>query len=140
MNYAYAKRSTDCELIPPKHLHDAGADIRWGYDFDVDPGQVSKISTGIHLDIPEGWFAMVVPRSSNSTLGLANETGIIDCPYTGEIILKVINKTNQRVSVFEEEKHFQIILVPHMMWNLNLVDKIDKETTRGDGGFGSTDN
>ena len=122
----------------PKHLLDAGADIRWGYDFDIGVGQTVKVDTGISLDVPAGWFAMVVPRSSNNRMTLANEEGIIDSPYTGNIILKLRNKTGKVINVFEEEKDFQVIIVPHMLWNGNLVDKINKETTRGDGAFGST--
>lgn len=53
MDYAIDKKvSFPCELIQPKHIEDAGADIRWGYDFDVDPRQVSVIDTGISIDIP----------------------------------------------------------------------------------------
>ena len=83
---------------------------------------------------------MVVPRSSNTRMTLANEEGIIDSSYTGNIILKLRNKTRDIINVFEDQdSDFQIIIVPHMLWNGKLVDKINKETTRGDGAFGSTD-
>ena len=140
MNYAYDKKNNrkHCKLKVPKHKLDAGADICWGHDFDIHVGQTVKLDTGISLDIPSGWFAMIVPRSSNTSITLANEEGIIDSSYTGNIILKLRNKTREVYNAFEEESAFQIIIVPHMLWNANLVDKINKETTRGDGAFGST--
>lgn len=140
MDYAIdPKVDYPCELIAPKHVVDAGADIRWGYDFDVLPGRIVTIDTGIRLDIPVGFYGKIVPRSSNTTLTLANETGIIDSSYTGNIKLKVLSKVNNPLVVLEEEKHFQLIVVPHMIHNLNQVDEIEKDSTRGSGGFGSTD-
>lgn len=140
MDYAIDKRVTyPCEFVPPKHIEDAGLDIRWGYDFDVEARQISMIDTGISIDIPKGWLGLIVPRSSNNTLTLANESGIIDSTYTGNIKLKVMSKSGERINVYEEDKHFQLIIIPHMMHNLNKVDKITKESTRGADGFGSTD-
>lgn len=139
MNYAIDKNvQFPCELIPPKHMHDAGTDIRWGYDFDIDPGQLVVIDTGISIDIPPGWYGKIVPRSSNTVLTLANEIGIIDSTYTGNIKLKLRSKCAKRLNIFEEEKHFQLIIAPHMLHHWEQVDKIEKQTTRGDGGFGST--
>lgn len=140
MNYAIDKKvGFPAELVMPKHLADAGVDIKWGYDFDVSPNQIVKIDTGISIDIPYGWYAEIVPRSSNTVLELANQTGIIDSTYTGNIILKVRSKhIQENLNVFEEDRHFQMIVKPHMIHNWDQVDKIEKETTRADGGFGST--
>jgi dUTP pyrophosphatase len=133
------KAVSPCSLHEPKHIGDAGADIAWGFDFDIDPRGISKIDTGISVDIPTGWVGVVTPRSSNDTLTLANDTGIIDSTYTGNIKLKVENKTSMIHLVNEGERHFQLIVMPHMLLNnLNKVDKIVKDSTRGEGGFGST--
>lgn len=140
MNFAIDKNvPAPASLIPPKHLNDAGVDIKWGYDFDVRPGDIVKIDTGISLDIPIGWMGLIVPRSSNNRLCLANEEGIIDSSYVGNIILKVSSKyTGGVINIFEEDRDFQLIIVPHMIHYLEEVDKIDKNSTRGSGGFGST--
>ena len=140
MKFAIDKRvAYPAELIMPKHLDDAGVDIRWGYDFDIDPGQIVKIDTGISIDIPQGWVGMIVPRSSNNRLSLANECGIIDSTYTGNIILKLHSKFQRgKLNVFEEDKDFQLMIIPHMIHHWEQVDKIEKESTRADGGFGST--
>lgn len=139
MDYSINKLTPNpCQLLEPRHLGDAGADIAWGFDFDIDPRGISEIDTGIQLDIPVGWVGLIFPRSSNKTLTLANDCGIIDSTYTGNIRLFVENKTSSLHLINEEERHFQIIFVPHMIIQLNKVNSIDKESTRGSDGIGST--
>lgn len=101
------------------------------------------INTKIHVEIPQGCFGMVVPRSSIGTkkhLALQNTVGIIDSDYRGAIKLKFFNYGNKDVIIEDGEYIAQMIIVPFTSVDLQKVDTLDElsETERGAGGFGST--
>lgn len=103
------------------------------------------IDTKIHVEIPQGCFGMVVPRSSIGTkkhLALQNTVGIIDSDYRGSIKLKFFNYGNNDITIEDSEYVAQMIIVPYTSVDLQKVDTLDElsETERGAGGFGSTNN
>lgn len=115
-----------------------------GYDLTIlEPvksfGKTTLYTTGIKV-IPEfGWYLDIVPRSSISKTGymLANNVGIIDRTYTGEILIALIK-------VDENAKDLELPcriaqMIPRQIVNIDLVE-VDsfEETSRNDGGFGST--
>lgn len=99
------------------------------------------IHTGIELDIPRGYHAAVYLRSStgkDTKFRLANGTGIIDNDYTGEIMLIVENIGPYVVRLNEGDRIAQLRLIKDVVFDLEEVDDITKETKRGSDGFGST--
>lgn len=101
------------------------------------------INTKIYVEIPQGCFGMVVPRSSIGTkkhLALQNTVGIIDSDYRGAIKLKFFNYGNENVTIEDGEYIAQMIIVPYTSVDLQKLDTLDElsETERGAGGFGST--
>ena len=109
----------------------------------VSPKEYLDIDTQIHVEIPKGFFGMIVPRSSIGTkkhLILQNTVGIIDSDYRGPIKLKFFNYGNDIVSIEDGEYIAQMILVPYSFASLEKVNSLEdlSETKRGDGGFGST--
>ena len=84
---------------------------------------------------------MLVPRSSISKtpLRMANSIGIIDAGYRGEIIAVVDNIKNEPYTIKEGERLFQLVAPSMLSIKANLVTTLT-ESTRGKGGFGSTDN
>lgn len=101
------------------------------------------MDTKIHVEIPQGCFGMIVPRSSIGTkkhLALQNTVGIIDSDYRGPIKLKFFNYGNDDISIEDGEYVAQMIIVPFTSVDLQKVDTLDElsETERGSGGFGST--
>ena len=103
------------------------------------------IDTKIHVEIPQGCFGMVVPRSSIGTkkhLALQNTVGIIDSDYRGSIKLKFFNYGNNGITIENGEYVAQMIIVPYTSVDLQKVDTLDElsQTERGAGGFGSTNN
>jgi dUTP pyrophosphatase len=103
------------------------------------PHYVTKVHTGLAMAIPKGYHGEVHIRSSWGKRGirLANCTGIIDSDYRGEIILMVINDTNDIYYAPELERIAQFILVKDPTFTIEEVNELD-ETERGIGGFGST--
>ena len=105
----------------------------------------ADIDTKIHVEIPQGCFGMVVPRSSIGTkkhLALQNTVGIIDSDYRGSIKLKFFNYGNNGITIKDGEYVAQMIIVPYTSVDLQKVDTLDElsKTERDAGGFGSTNN
>jgi dUTP pyrophosphatase len=97
--------------------------------------------TGIKLDIPNGYYVEIVPRSSISRSGymLANNVGIIDQGYRGNlyVALRKVNKDCEDLAL--PWKCCQIIVKKQVYSRLKLTTEAGAKTNRGDGGFGSTD-
>lgn len=99
------------------------------------------IHTGIALDIPSGYHVEVYLRSStgkDTKFRLANGTGIIDNDYTGELMLLVENIGPYVVRLNEGDRIAQLMLVKDVVFDLEEVEEITKDTKRGNNGFGST--
>ena len=121
-----------------------------GYDLFADiseplviyPHETKKISTGIALSIPMGYFGAIFARSGMATkrgLAPANKVGVVDCGYRGEVIVALHNHTNNVQVIEVGEKIAQMIFLPCMYADIEIVDKLE-DTERGNGGFGSSGN
>lgn len=118
---------------------DAGADIRAAEDATIPPLGRATISTGLCLEIPDGHYGRVAPRS-----GLAHRhgidvlAGVIDSGYRGEV--KVVLHNTDREEPFRVssgDRIAQLIIERH--YNMEFVEVEDLDSTpRGVGGFGST--
>jgi len=163
------KLLSDKAVIPARaHESDSGYDIAV-ISVDKIVGDVIFFKTGISIEPPEGHYYEIVPRSSISKLPLelANSVGIIDEHYRGEIIIPVrithpdlgqekrgVSFPNGIVRIFGTRPStmsavasqvllnkpvlFQMILRKRLSSKFEIVSELN-ETTRGDGGFGSTD-
>jgi len=97
-----------------------------------------EYSTGLAIEIPEGYVGLLFPRSSISKTGmiLANSVGVIDSEYRGEIKFrfKAIPGTN----LYDiGDRIGQLIIIPYPSIELEETDELSS-THRGDGGFGSS--
>ena len=107
------------------------------------------VGTGLAIQLPEGYYADLRPRSSISKydLVLANSIGTVDADYTGELILKF--KPSDYFAVNRDDVYgdgeiykvgdrvAQLLILPYPKINFIEVDELDK-TERGNKGFGST--
>ncbi|GAW81040.1 deoxyuridine 5'-triphosphate nucleotidohydrolase [Plasmodium gonderi] len=84
---------------------------------------------------------LLFPRSSISKtpLRLANSIGLIDAGYRGEIIAALDNTSNEEYVIKKNDKLVQLVSFTGEPISFELVDELD-ETSRGEGGFGSTSN
>ena len=136
-------------ILPTRaHETDAGLDLYTPMDVSV-PGCSSDvfdefaevgsatIDTGVHVEIPKGYVGFIKSKSGlNVKHGLTAE-GVIDCGYTGSIVVKLYNHTNDEYLFFAGDKIAQLVLLPIITPDLELVESLE-DTDRGDGGFGST--
>lgn len=107
-----------------------------------DPEEITmlKYSLGFVLELPEGYCAKIIPRSSivNTSLRLANNIGLIDSDYRGEIsaVFDIIKDSNQEP--YEIDDRVCQLLIEKVE-DIQLVETNQlSDTDRGSGGYGST--
>jgi dUTP pyrophosphatase len=136
------KAHTRIELPSYESEGSAGMDLRAFLDADVNipPLGRAKISTGLRLEIPEGYEAQVRPRSGlaiKTGLTVLNSPGTIDSDYRGELEIILINLGADNVVIKDGERIAQLVTAPVCIARLVETETL-AETRRGSGGFGST--
>lgn len=123
----------------------AGVDlINNGETVVIEPnGGTVVLGTGVHVEIPVGYWGLLAARSSlgfKSTTLLTNSIGVIDSTYRGEIKARLINLGTEPVTIERGERFCQLIITNCYLGNWHSVEKLDdlSETVRGQGGFGSS--
>ena len=117
----------------------AGFDLTNIHKMTIGPFTLGVISTGIALEIPEGYYGLIAMRS-----GLARREklivlgGIIDCDYRGDVTVLVMNLQNSEVNIGIGERFAQIIVSKiHEGSTMEEVESLT-QTKRGQKGFGSS--
>jgi dUTP pyrophosphatase len=105
------------------------------------PGESALVPTGIaiHLGDP-GLAAIIIPRSGlghKHGIVLGNLVGLIDSDYQGQVFVSCWNRGREPFVVNPMERIAQLVVVPVVQVELNIVESFD-ESLRGAGGFGST--
>lgn len=119
------------------HETDAGLDLYSPVDDVVYHDDSLTIDTGVHVEIPAGYVGMIKSKSGlNVNHGIQSE-GVIDAGYTGSICVKLYNLGKDEVFIEKGQKISQLVLLPIITPELELVDSLE-DTERGTGGFGST--
>lgn len=118
----------------------AGYDLEAAEDYSIPEKEVAFVNTGTRLEIPEGYFGMLVPRSSIAKRGLTlnNSVGIIDSDYQGDLLMAYRNISGATQFITAGERIGQVIFVPYAKAFLNKVEEFEEVTERGEGGFGHT--
>ena len=142
MSNKILKIKTDSILPEYKTEHSAGMDIYSSNEEEIiiKPGEVGKVPTDLKIEIPEGFFVAIYPRSSTGVkrqLMLANSTGIIDSDYRGEIKLFFYNFGKNEQVIKKNERLAQMVVQPYEKVEVKKVDELC-ESERGEGGIGST--
>lgn len=106
----------------------------------IKAGHTVIIPSGIKVAIPVKRVGLVIPRSSTGIKGLvlANQTGVIDSDYRGEVKIPIYNNSDNPLVIDPMDRIAQMVVVYHYDYaNVKVVDFLD-ETERGEGGFGHT--
>ena len=129
----------DKGAIMPTRAHetDAGLDIYARERKIIRANSSAVFDTGVQVELPSGTVGMLKSRSGlNVKHGLTSE-GVIDVGYTGSICVKLYNLSPKDYIVEKGDKISQLVILPIVAPNLDLVDRLE-HTERGNGGFGST--
>jgi len=120
----------------------SGMDIRANLNepYTLQPLERTLISTGLFVEIPEGYEAQIRPRSGlaiKQGITCLNTPGTIDADYRGEIKVILINLSNEPQTIHHADRIAQMVFQKIQQVQLVQVQNIN-ETTRGEGGFGHT--
>lgn len=131
----------DAQVPTYAHDSDAAADMYSMEDIEIPAHFKSvPVKTGVHIQLPEGWVAMLFPRSSigaKTPLRLSNSAGIIDSGYRGEIRALYDNIGDEPYQIHKGDRIAQMLVMPSYRFKANVVDSLEN-SDRGEGGFGST--
>lgn len=122
---------------------DAGYDLYAFNQYIIKPGETIKVATGIILEIPEGYYMEIVPRSGISyktMLRIANSPGIIDSGYRGEVMVLMNNISTDPFNIYtinRGDKIAQMILRKLEFYELQEAEVLS-ESERSNRGFGSS--
>ena len=123
------------------HFHDgdAGLDVYVINEQTIEPYETTLIHLQIACETSDGRPYLLMPRSSiaKTPLRLCNSIGLIDGGYRGEIMAVVDNIKKEPYTVKPGQRLFQLVAMDGSPIHFTLVDKLT-ESTRGEGGFGST--
>jgi dUTP pyrophosphatase len=136
------KKLHELALIPKRNTStDAGADLYSVQDLVIPPLSRALVSTGISIEIPEGFYGRIAPRSGLAVKnGIDVLAGVCDSSYRGEIKVVLINTdTEIPFEVTYGDKIAQLIIEQHFNFNFIEVEELDS-SERGESGFGSSGN
>lgn len=137
------KRLSEEATIPTR-----GSEYSAGYDLyaniekpvSIKPHETVKIGTGWAIEIPDGYFGAIFARSGLVTkegLRPANCTGVCDSDYRGEYIVAIHNDSDVVREIIPHERIAQLVVIPYLYVDFKETDELS-DTSRGEGGFGST--
>ena len=120
----------------------AGLDLRAMLEAPLTlPGQTELLPTGLAIHIADpGLAAMILPRSGmghKHGIVLGNLVGLIDSDYQGQLMVSCWNRGNSAFTINPGERIAQLVLVPVLQAQLQIVEEFD-DSQRGAGGFGHT--
>lgn len=138
----------DRDLPMPTRAHhgDAGVDLFSAVDVELAPQQRALVPTGIAVAIPVGMVGLIHPRSGLAArlgLSIVNAPGTVDAGYRGEIKVALINLDPETpISVRRGDRIAQLLVQRVELPELVEVASFDEvglaDTSRGDGGYGSS--
>ena len=120
----------------------AGMDLRANIDEPIvlHPLERRLIPTGLYMALPAGYEAQVRPRSGlayKKGITVLNSPGTIDADYRGEVMVLLINLSQDDFLVSDGERIAQMVVARHEVASFREVEVLD-ETQRGTGGYGHT--
>ncbi len=136
-------RRIDSDVAVPGYIHpgDAGADVVTTVDLTLQPGERAMVPTGISIALPDGFVALVHPRSGLAAacgVSIVNAPGTIDAGYRGEVKVLLINLDQaEPVHLRRGDRIAQLVVQRVERARFIEVDRLPG-SDRGTGGHGST--
>lgn len=118
----------------------AGFDIRSNQNIILAPNEHKLISTGLYIQLSQGYELQIRPRSGMSLknkVTVLNSPGTLDSDYTGECMIMLINHSDVNFNISVGDRIAQGVISRYDQAEWVTVDELE-QTDRGSGGFGST--
>ncbi len=141
MELRVAKLAEGATVPTRAHDGDAGLDLYAHETAHIGPGERWSVGTGVAVEIPAGHAGLVLPRSGiarDHGIALVNSPGLIDAGYRGELRVLLLNTDPaETFRVAAGDRIAQLVIAP-----IALPQPVEApelaDSTRGDGGFGSS--
>ncbi|XP_064471975.1 deoxyuridine 5'-triphosphate nucleotidohydrolase-like [Ornithodoros turicata] len=134
----FAKLSPNAYVPTRGSKKAAGYDLYSAYDYVVAPHEKALCMTDIQIEVPEGCYGRVAPRSGLAVKHFIDVgAGVIDEDYRGNVGVVLFNFGSQEFKVNKGDRIAQLICERITYPDLEEVESLDS-TARGEGGFGST--
>ena len=136
-------RRIAANAVLPRYAHgpgeDAGLDLCSTEHAVLEPGIPRLVSTGLTVEVPPGYEAQLRPRSGlalKHAITLPNSPATIDPGYRGEIRVILLNLGKRNYEVQPGDRIAQMVIARYerVEWEESELN----ESSRGDGGFGSS--
>ena len=125
--------------IPTRaHSTDAGLDLYARETQNIPAGQSAVFDTGVHVQLPPSTAGILISKSGLNVKHDLTSTGLIDEGYDGSIAVKLYNHGGAPYTVVAGDKISQLVIVPVVYADVELVEDFGVQTARGANGFGST--
>jgi dUTP pyrophosphatase len=136
------RRLSEHAVMPTyAHRGDAGADLRATVDVRLAPGERALVPTGLSMALPEGYVALIHPRSGLAArcgLSIVNAPGTVDAGYRGEIKVLLVNLDPREDVVLSRGDRMAQLVVQQVEQARFVEVEALPESSRGTGGYGST--
>lgn len=119
-----------CNYKIEKNTGDQGWDIRASNSYTLYPGERRLVSTNLYVELPEGLYADVRPRSGLSAEGIDVCLGLVDSSYRGEIKVCLVNNSNDKFIVNQGDRIAQLVFGQEILVKTEKVEKITSDTHR----------
>lgn len=134
------KKCEDTTNLTKKNHFDAGLDIKSNENCIIEAHDSRLISTGLYLQIPNGFVGLIWSRSGISVKNKVEVgAGCIDSTYRGQIMVHLHNFGEKEFEIKKGDRIAQLLTVPVCLNEYISVDELD-ETERNQNGFGSSGN
>ena len=133
----------DPGLPVPSYAHpgDAGADLHTAVDIELAPGERALVPTGLSIALPDGYVALVHPRSGLAArhgVGIVNSPGTVDAGYRGELAVTLLNTDPaEPFAVHRGDRIAQLVVQRVERARFVRAERLPG-SHRGSGGFGSS--
>jgi dUTP pyrophosphatase len=143
----------DVKILDPR-LHEqmpayatpgsAGLDLRACLDapLTLEPNAWQLVPTGMAIHLADtGYAALILPRSGlghKHGIVLGNLVGLIDSDYQGQLMVSAWNRSDVAFTIAPMERIAQLVIVPVVQAQFNIVSEFEAGSARGEGGYGST--
>jgi dUTP diphosphatase len=141
MKLRFARLREQATLPTRANEGDAGLDLYAAEPAHLGPGERWSVPTGVAVEIPEGHAGLVLPRSGLARkhgISLVNSPGLIDAGYRGEIKVLLLNTDPAEVYRVEPGDRIAQLLVVEIAVPEPVEAEELAESSRGEGGFGSS--
>lgn len=136
-----ATTSPDVPVPTYAHPGDAGADLTTRVAVTLAPGERATLPTGVRVALPDGYVALVHPRSGLAArhgVTVVNAPGTVDAGYRGEIAVTVLNTDAHQPVSFEVGDRIAQLVIQRVERAVFIPVTQLPGSHRGEGGFGST--